>query len=106
MARPDITHTLRALDVLAAQMLADAHEQRWDDLLERQPIWIALHQALHDIDWTQYSPQEQDQLTQLMDNLQNAIAELTALAEAWKPELQAMMNVLQNSSKLDRAYRV
>ncbi|WP_187359885.1 flagellar protein FliT [Chitinolyticbacter meiyuanensis] len=106
MARPDIGHTLRALHVLARQMLADAREQRWDDLLERQPIWLALHEALHSVDWAAYPEEERQALSVLMEGLQSSIAELTALAEAWKPELQSMMNVLQNSSKLDRAYRV
>ncbi|WP_028454378.1 flagellar protein FliT [Chitinilyticum litopenaei] len=105
MAKPDIVHTLRAFNVLARQMLADAEQQNWEALLERQPIWLTLQDALHDIPWHEYDEAGRQQLVQLITQLQASIAELTAHAQAWRPELLQMIQSLQNSSRLDRTYR-
>ncbi|XZG69398.1 flagellar protein FliT [Chitinibacteraceae bacterium HSL-7] len=105
MAKPDIEHTLRALNVLVLQMLDDARTEQWEALLERQPIWLALVGALTEIDWPAYSETDRQRLGALLQTVQANVSELTERAEAWQPELQAMLSGLTNASKLDRAYR-
>ncbi|WP_176216846.1 flagellar protein FliT [Andreprevotia lacus] len=102
---PDVSIIVQAMHALAARFNEAVSRGDWQAVFDAMPQWQVLQGQLRDIDWQAMAPAQRDALAQSLRNLQTLVDGLAEHAEAWRPELAALLQGSTTSSKLQQAYR-
>ncbi|KAF0815036.1 hypothetical protein IGB42_00113 [Andreprevotia sp. IGB-42] len=105
MAAPDLITLLQAMHVLAGRLVDAAGRAEWDEVFEQLPAWQTLQGGLRDINWQALPTNERQMLADELRAMQQQIEQLVAQAEAWRPELAALLQDNTNASRLQQTYR-